>query len=87
MTTVTVTLPESLKEFVDAQIAEGGHGSVSDYVIALLKEAQKRKAWDKVESLVLEGLQSPTREMTKADWEDLHRRVDHESADCSPSGS
>jgi hypothetical protein len=41
---------------------------------------QKLQAWDKVESLVLEGLESPAREMTAQDWLELHRKVDTRSA-------
>ena len=30
MTTVTISLPESLKEFVDVQVATKGYGNVSE---------------------------------------------------------
>lgn len=43
MTTVTISLPESLKQFVDAQVANKGFGDVSEYIRSLLHEAQERE--------------------------------------------
>ena len=81
MSTLQVTLPDSLKEFVESQAAAGGYDSIDNYLQAVLRAVQKRLAWDKVETLVLEGLQSPAREMTGKDWEELHRKVDA----CTPA--
>lgn len=58
MTTVTISLPESLKEFVDSQLAKRGYGNVSEYFRTLLREAQKAEADARLESLLLEGLAS-----------------------------
>lgn len=35
----------------------------------------KRRAWDKLEALVLKGLATPAREMTRSDWQKLRNRV------------
>lgn len=76
MTTVSITLSDSLKEFVEAQVATGNYASAGDYVLALLRAAQKRQAWDKVEALVLEGLNSgETLEVTEEYWEAKRRRL------------
>jgi antitoxin ParD1/3/4 len=58
MTTVTISLPDSLKEFVDAQIATKGYGNVSEYFRSLLREAQQKEADARLEALLLEGLAS-----------------------------
>ncbi len=58
MTTVTLSLPESLKQFVNAQVASKGHGKVSEYFHSLLHEAQQREADARLEALLLEGLAS-----------------------------
>lgn len=41
--TVSITLPEHLKEFADNQIGAGRYSSVSEYVRALIREDQKRQ--------------------------------------------
>ncbi len=75
MTTITISLPESMKEFIDREVSNGGFGTVSEYVRALLREDQKRKANERLETLLLEGLQSEASEMTEEDWKDIRRRL------------
>jgi antitoxin ParD1/3/4 len=58
MTTVTISLPESLKAFVDSQLATKGYGNVSEYFRSLLRSAQKEEEDTRIESLLLEGLAS-----------------------------
>jgi antitoxin ParD1/3/4 len=56
MTTVTISLPESLKAFIDHQLATKGYGNVSEYFRSLLREAQQAEEDARLESLLLEGL-------------------------------
>ena len=44
MSTLSISLPEPMKIFVDAEAAAGGYNTTSDYVNALIREAQERKA-------------------------------------------
>ena len=60
MTTVTVELPPSLEQFVESQLAERGIG-VTEYIVDLVREAKAREEEDeeRLEELLLEGLNSP----------------------------
>jgi antitoxin ParD1/3/4 len=58
MTTVTISLPDSLRAFVDAQLATKGYGNVSEYFRSLLREAQAKEQDARLEALLLEGLAS-----------------------------
>jgi antitoxin ParD1/3/4 len=58
MTTVTISLPDSLKTFVESQIATKGYGNVSEYFRSLLREAQAKEQEARLEALLLEGLAS-----------------------------
>ncbi|MEA2755636.1 MAG: antitoxin ParD1/3/4 [Aliidongia sp.] len=58
MTTLTISLPESLKTFIDNQLATKGYGNVSEYVRSLLREAQAKEEAARLEALLLEGLAS-----------------------------
>ena len=72
MTTVTISLPESLKEFIDRQLATKGYGNVSEYFRSLLRDAQKEEAEERLESLLLEGLASgPDIPLTREFWTEL----------------
>jgi antitoxin ParD1/3/4 len=74
MATVNVSLPEYLKAFVDAEVAARGHASASEFIHLLVVKAHLEKQRERVEALVLEGLNSgPATPMTEQDWEDIRR--------------
>jgi antitoxin ParD1/3/4 len=56
MTTLTISLPDSLKEFIDIEVQTKGYGNVSEYVRGLLREAQAKEADARLEALLIEGL-------------------------------
>jgi antitoxin ParD1/3/4 len=58
MPTVTISLPDSLKTFIEEQIATKGYGNVSEYFRTLLREAQAKEEDAKLEALLIEGLTS-----------------------------
>ena len=58
MTTVTISLPDSLKDFIEREVQNKGYGNVSEYVRGLLREAQKKEEAVRLEALLLEGLTS-----------------------------
>lgn len=53
MTNINITLPESLKSFIDQQIAEGGYNSVSEYLQQLIIQEASRKNKGSLECLML----------------------------------
>ena len=57
MTSMNVSLPEELKEYVEAQ-TKSGYSTPSEYVRELIRGDQKRRAKEKLETLLLEGLNS-----------------------------
>jgi antitoxin ParD1/3/4 len=58
MTTLNISLPEPMRAFIDAQVAQGGYSTASEYVRQLIREDQKRVAEKRLETLLLEGVQS-----------------------------
>ena len=58
MTTVTISLPETLKDFLETEVQSKGYGNVSEYVRGLLRDAQRRENESRLEALLLEGLAS-----------------------------
>ncbi|MCK4343042.1 MAG: type II toxin-antitoxin system ParD family antitoxin [Phycisphaerae bacterium] len=76
MTTMNISLPEEMKTFVDEQVAKGGFSTASEFIRALLRDAQKRADDERLEQLLLEGLDSgPATEMTQADWDRLEENA------------
>ncbi len=57
MTSMNVSLPEQLRSFV-AERATGRFGSASEYVRELIREDQRRAEQEKLEALLIQGLES-----------------------------
>lgn len=76
MQTMNISLPDQLKEFVDEQVGSGRYSSVSEYVRDLIRGDERRRAQEKLETMLMEGLQSgqPT-EMTHEDWAEIRREA------------
>ena len=75
MQSMNISLPEPLKQFVDGQIAEGRYSSVSEYMRELIRADEKRKAEDRLEAMLLEGLNSAETELSPADWSAIRKEA------------
>lgn len=75
MQSMNISLPDPLKQFVDAQIAQGRYSSVSEYVRELIRADEKRKAEERLETLLREGLQGEEAEFTHEDWQAIRQEA------------
>jgi antitoxin ParD1/3/4 len=74
--TMNIALPDSMKQFVQDRVSEGGYSSVSEYVRELIRADQRRKADERIDALLLEGLDSgPPIPVTPEYWEEKKRRL------------
>lgn len=74
MTTMNISLPENLKEFIDAQVQSGGYSTSSEYIRELICKDQKKKLAQRLNSLLLEGLESGEPIPVDADYWEAKRR-------------
>ena len=73
MSTMNISLPDSLKSFVDEQVTERGFGTSSEYVRELIRKDQDRQ---RLRGLLLEGAASAAGAPADAAWfETLRDRV------------
>jgi antitoxin ParD1/3/4 len=74
MTTMNISLPESLKSFVDSQVSAGDYTSSSEYVRELLRKEQDRL---RLRELILDGARSELIDEPMDDryFDKLKRRV------------
>lgn len=73
MSTMNISLPDSLRSFVDEQVASQGYGSSSEYVRELIRKERDRQS---LRGLLLEGATSPPAAPADADYfEDLRSQV------------
>ena len=73
MSTMNISLPDSLKDFVDEQVSQRGHGTSSEYVRELIRKDADRQ---RLRGLLLEGAASaPAAPADAAYFETLKKRV------------
>ena len=75
MQSMNISLPEPLKQFVDAQIAQGRYSSTSEYMRELIRADEKLKAEEQLEAKLLEGLSSPESELGIGDWKAIRKEA------------
>ncbi len=76
METMNIALPESMKHFVQERVAAGGYSSVSEYVRELIRADQKRKVEERIDTLLLEGLESGQPiPVTEEYWDEKKRKL------------
>jgi antitoxin ParD1/3/4 len=80
-TSMNVSLPETLKDYVQERVAEGTFSNPSDYVRALIREDRKRRAEERLDELLMEGINSgPAEPMTAEDWADMRANLEEHIA-------
>jgi antitoxin ParD1/3/4 len=65
--TMNMSLPDSMKAFVDARVKARGYGSHSEYLRDLVRKDELEAGKDTLRALVAEGLASPP----GRDWRDF----------------
>jgi len=73
MTTMNISLPDTLKLFVDERVSFGGYGTSSEYIRELIRRDQER---ERLRGLLLDGAASPAAAPADAAYfERLRERV------------
>lgn len=73
MSEITIRLPEAMKEYVDSQLASGEYASAAEFINALLREDQKRRATEELKAKIREADAGGLEEITQAYWEDVDK--------------
>ena len=73
MSSMNISLPESLKSFVDEQVSQRGFGTSSEYVHELIRRDQERR---QLQGLLIEGASSEaTQAVTPAYFDNLRDKA------------
>ena len=80
-TSVNISLPTNQRQFVERKVSTGGYSTVSEYFRELVRQDEQREAEARLETLLLQALESgePT-PMTKRDWDDVRKEVKQRAA-------
>lgn len=70
MTTLNISLPDAMRAFIDEQVTKGGYSTANEYIHDLIRQAQKKAEQEKLEAMLLAGLESGEKlEITDEWWE------------------
>jgi antitoxin ParD1/3/4 len=73
---INISLPDAMRDYVEEQVANGSYSTISEYFRELVRQDRERKAQDRLEALLLEGLASgQATPMTAQDWQDIRQAV------------
>ena len=75
MAVVNISLPDQMRQYVDERISEGNYNTTSEYFRDLIREDQKRRTGERLETLLLRGLESPVSDWTKEDADHIKNAV------------
>ena len=77
MSTIQLELPDTIREFVEQEAAKAGFPAPEDYIQSVLRELQMLRANEDqdIEAALLEGLDSPARELPPEEWADMRREA------------
>ena len=76
-TSMNVSLPKTLRSFVEDRVANSAYTSASEYVRELIrKDREQHSTQARLEGMLLEGLASgPASEWTEKDWAAIRESV------------
>jgi antitoxin ParD1/3/4 len=76
METMTISLPETMREYVEEQVEAGEYGSASEYIRELVRADQKRHAKTQLEQVLLRALDAgDASDLTPEMVEDVRHRL------------
>ena len=71
---MNISLPPTLKEWVEDQVNRRGFGTASEYIRQVLREEQERQVRQRIDTALIEGIDSgPSTAMTAKDWNDIRQ--------------
>ncbi len=73
MSSLHIQLPDSLKAFLDDQVAAGGYENASAYVRDLVEADRLRKVREDLEAKLTEAIESPSSPMAAGEWEEIRQ--------------
>jgi antitoxin ParD1/3/4 len=81
MNTINVELTPALRKFVETKVVTGGYSSESDYIAALVIDAQRQEVGEKLRAMLQEGEDSgPPVLMTREEWDKVWQEANEEFA-------
>lgn len=73
--TINISMPDSLRTQIEGILADDGYGNTSEFFRDLARDYLKKRQQEKLEQMLLEGLQSGSSPLVKGDIEAIKQRA------------
>jgi antitoxin ParD1/3/4 len=74
--TLNISLPETMRVYVEEKIKNEGYGTISEYVRELIRADQKRKEQGELEAVLVNALnRGEPAEFSERTWDNLKAKV------------
>lgn len=83
MSTLSLSVSDRLRRFVESQAAREGFESPDAYIVSLIENEHRAKVQARVEAKLIEGLDSARVEGDDAFWAERRQRLSEKSKDQS----
>lgn len=71
---MNLSLPADLKQWVDAEVKEGGYGTASEYLRDVLRRARERKQRRQIDTILVEAVTDGANTlMDNTDWATIRK--------------
>lgn len=74
MTTLNISLPDTMREFINQQLKSKGYSTASEYIRHLIHQEQEKEEQKRLETLLLEGLDSGVPIEVREEWWENKRK-------------
>ncbi len=73
---MNISLSEPMRAFIEAQVKQKGYSTASEYIHHLIRQEQEKVESNRLETLLLEGLDSGDQiEITEEWWENKREKL------------
>ena len=76
VSTINISLPDTLKSEVDEIVSSDGYGNTSEFFRDLIRNHMKERQEKKLEMMLVEGMNSPMSPWTKDDVDRIKETVE-----------
>ena len=74
-TSISVSLSDSMKDWIDQQVTTGGFGDASEFIGVVLQSERERRLREQIDAKLLAVIESPMTPLTDVDWSDIRREA------------
>lgn len=67
MPIISISLPDQIVQYIDQRISDGSYNTASEYLRELIREDQRRRSAERVEAMLIQGVESQASEWTQDD--------------------